>query len=101
MPDLAKVVVPVGGGGLASGIAIAVKSARPDVEVVGVQAAAVAAFPPSLERGTPVEVPPATTIADGIAVKRPGELTLALVLALARRRRDRRARTRSPRRWCC
>jgi threonine dehydratase len=79
VPELAKVVVPVGGGGLASGIAIAVKDARPDVEVFGVQAAAVAAFPPSLERGSPVEVPPATTIADGIALKRPGELTLGLV----------------------
>src|SRR5262249_26980117 len=58
---------------------IAVKSARPEVEVVGVQAAAVAAYPASLETGAPVEVPPATTIADGIALKRPGDLTLGLV----------------------
>ena len=79
VPDLAKVVVPLGGGGLASGLAIAVKSARPEIEVVGVQAAAVAAFPASLELGSPVEVPPTTTIADGIALKRPGELTLGLV----------------------
>ena len=79
VPQLAKVVVPVGGGGLAAGMAIAVKSARPEVEVVGVQASAVAAFPPSLARGTPVEVEAATTIADGIALKRPGELTLPLV----------------------
>ncbi|MDP2711333.1 MAG: threonine ammonia-lyase [Solirubrobacteraceae bacterium] len=77
--DLAKVVVPVGGGGLASGIAIAVKSARPDVEVVGVQAGACAPFADSLRRGQPVGVPSALTIADGIAVKRPGELTLGLV----------------------
>ncbi|MGH2917348.1 MAG: threonine ammonia-lyase, partial [Solirubrobacteraceae bacterium] len=77
--DLAKVVVPVGGGGLASGLAIAVKSARPGVEVVGVQAAACAAFADSLRRGEPVAVPSALTIADGIAVKRPGELTLGLV----------------------
>jgi threonine dehydratase len=61
-PELAKVVVPVGGGGLASGVAIAVKSARPDVEVVGVQVA---------DR--------ALTIADGIAVKHPGELTTPLL----------------------
>ncbi len=79
VPDLAKVVVCLGGGGLASGVAIAVKSALPHVEVIGVQAAAVAAFPPSLERGTPVEVDAATTIADGVALKRPGELTLPLV----------------------
>ena len=79
IPDLAKVVVCLGGGGLASGVAIAVKSARPEVEVIGVQAAAVAAFPPSLERGEPVEVPAATTIADGVALKRPGDLTLGLV----------------------
>jgi len=79
VPDLAKVVVPVGGGGLASGIAIAVKSERPEVEVVGVQIAACAPYPASLERGTPVPAESAPTIADGIAVKRPGELTLALL----------------------
>ena len=77
--DLAKVVVPVGGGGLASGIAIAVKSARPGVEVVGVQAKACAPFAESLRRGQPVAVSSALSIADGIAVKRPGALTLALV----------------------
>jgi len=79
VPDLAKVVVPVGGGGLSSGVAIAVKSARPDVEVVGVQVDTVAAFPGSLRRGEPTAVEMALTIADGIAVKRPGELTLPLV----------------------
>jgi threonine dehydratase len=79
VPDLAKVVVPVGGGGLSSGVAIAVKSARPDVEVVGVQVETVAAFPESLRRGEPMPVAAALTIADGIAVKRPGELTLPLV----------------------
>ena len=77
--DLAKVVVPVGGGGLASGVAIAVKSARPGVEVVGVQAEACAPFADSLRRGEPVTVSSTLSIADGIAVKRPGELTLALV----------------------
>ena len=79
VPDLAKVVVPIGGGGLSSGVAIAVKSARPDVEVVGVQAETVAPFPASLQAGRPVDAPRALTIADGIAVKRPGELTLALI----------------------
>lgn len=77
--DLARVIVPVGGGGLASGIAIAVKSARPTVEVVGVQAGACAPFADSLRRGEPVAAASALTIADGIAVKRPGELTLELV----------------------
>ncbi len=79
VPDLAKVVVPVGGGGLSSGVAIAIKAHRPDVEVVGVQVESVAAFPESLRRGEPVGVTSALTIADGIAVKRPGELTLPLV----------------------
>jgi threonine dehydratase len=79
VPDLAKVVVPVGGGGLCSGVAIAIKSAKPDVEIVGVQAAACAPFPESLKRGEPVPATSALTIADGIAVKRPGELTLELL----------------------
>jgi threonine dehydratase len=79
VPDLAKVVVPVGGGGLSSGVAIAVKSQRPDVEIVGVQVETVAAFPESMRRGEPVGVSSSLTIADGIAVKRPGELTLRLV----------------------
>jgi threonine dehydratase len=79
VPDLAKVVVPVGGGGLCSGIAIAVKAARPDVDVVGVQAAACAPYPESLRRGEPVPADSVLTIADGIAVKRPGELTLELL----------------------
>jgi threonine dehydratase len=77
--DLAKIVVPVGGGGLAGGVAVAVRSARPEVEVVGVQARACAPFAESLRRGEPVGVSSALTIADGIAVKRPGELTLWLV----------------------
>jgi threonine dehydratase len=79
VPDLARVVVPVGGGGLAAGVALAIKSARPEVEVIGVQIAACAPFPASLEAGAPVPAETALTIADGIAVKRPGELTLALL----------------------
>ena len=79
LPDLATVVVPVGGGGLASGVAIAVKSARPEVRVVGVQVETVAAYPASLKAGRPIAVPAGLTIADGIAVKRPGELTLGLI----------------------
>jgi threonine dehydratase len=79
VPDLAKVIVPVGGGGLCSGVAIAVKSARPEVEVVGVQVAACAPYVESLRRGEPVEAKASITIADGIAVKKPGELTMRLL----------------------
>ena len=79
VPDLTRVVVPLGGGGLASGIAIAVKSERPEAEVIGVQAEACAAYPRSLERGEPVAVDAGITVADGIAVKRPGEITLPLI----------------------
>jgi threonine dehydratase len=79
VPELARVVVPVGGGGLVSGIAIAVKSAKPSVEVIGVQVDECAPFPASLAAGEIVAVRSAVTIADGIAVKRPGELTLPLI----------------------
>ncbi len=79
VPDLARVLVPLGGGGLLSGTAIAVKSVRPDVEVIGVQVETCAPFPGSLRAGEPVAVDSALTIADGIAVKRPGALTLALI----------------------
>jgi len=79
VPDIGAVIVPVGGGGLASGVAIAVKSERPSVKVIGVQVDTCAPFPRSLEAGKPVAVESALTIADGIAVKRPGELTLELI----------------------
>ena len=79
VPNIGRIVVPVGGGGLISGVAIAVKSARPEVQVVGVQVDACAPFPASLDAGESVTVSSAVTIADGIAVKRPGELTLELV----------------------
>jgi len=79
VPDLAMAIVPIGGGGLISGVAIAVKSERPGVRVVGVQVAGCAPFPDSLEAGHPLRAKSALTIADGIAVKRPGELTLSLV----------------------
>jgi threonine dehydratase len=77
--DLRRVLVPVGGGGLVSGVAVAIKSARPEVEVVGVQVDTCAPFPASLSAGEPVAVDSALTIADGIAVKRPGALTLTLI----------------------
>jgi threonine dehydratase len=73
------VIVPVGGGGLVSGVAIALKSERPAIQVVGVQPASCAPVQGSLEQGKPIAVESALTIADGIAVKRPGELTLSLI----------------------
>jgi threonine dehydratase len=79
VPDLAKVLVPVGGGGLVSGVAAAIKSELPEVEVVGVQAKGCASLRPSLAAHAPVTVEEPSTIADGIAVKRPGELTLRLI----------------------
>jgi threonine dehydratase len=82
VPDLAKVVIPVGGGGLCAGVALAIKAARPEVSVVGVQAAACAPFPASMLAGEPIEALSALTIADGIAVKRPGGITLPLLMEL-------------------
>jgi threonine dehydratase len=79
VPDMTRVLVPVGGGGLISGVALAVKTARPEVEVIGVQAQTCAPVAASLAAGHPVAVDSALTIADGIAVKRPGELTLAMI----------------------
>jgi threonine dehydratase len=81
MDDIGTVVVPVGGGGLISGVAAALRSLRKHVRIVGVQAAGAAAFPPSLERGAPAELDKLSTIADGIAANSPGELTFAHVQA--------------------
>jgi len=79
LPDLDVMVVPIGGGGLIGGIAVAVKALRPQAHIVGVQAAGCAPVNLSLQAGRPISVPVAQTIADGIAVKRPGELTLPLI----------------------
>ena len=78
-PDLDLLVVPVGGGGLIAGVAVAAKGRNPRTRVVGVQAARVSGMIRSRAVGAPVEVPPAETIADGIAVRRPGTLTYELV----------------------
>ena len=74
--DVGTVVVPVGGGGLISGIASALRALRPETTIIGVQAKGAAAFPPSLERGEPVPLDSMSTIADGIAANSPGDLTL-------------------------
>jgi threonine dehydratase len=82
VPEAATVLVCVGGGGLISGVAVALRALRPDVRIVGVQAAGAASFEASLAAGEPLALPACDTIADGIAVKRPGELTLAHVREL-------------------
>ncbi|WP_245681748.1 threonine ammonia-lyase [Actinomadura kijaniata] len=86
-PDVRTIVGAVGGGGLMSGIAGAVKAAleeagRPAVKVLGVQAKRAAAFPPSLAAGRPTKIEIQPTMADGIAVGRPGDLTYDLVSEL-------------------
>ncbi len=78
-PDVRTVVVCTGGGGLVSGIAAAVRARRPDVRIVAVQAESAACLPGSLAAGHPVALDDVATMADGIAVAAPGELTLAHV----------------------
>jgi threonine dehydratase len=78
-PDVATVVVPVGGGGLISGIAVALAALRPDIDVVGVQAAGAASMTASLAEGHVVRLDALRTMADGIALKAPCALTLQLV----------------------
>jgi threonine dehydratase len=82
IPNLTVIVVPIGGGGLIGGIATAIKALKPSVRVIGVQAAGCAPVQASLQAGHPVSVPAAQTIADGIAVKRPGEITLEIIKRL-------------------
>jgi threonine dehydratase len=81
-PDVQTVVVCTGGGGLLAGIAVAIKTLRPDVRIVGAQAAGAAAYPPSLAARKPVALESLATMADGIAVPRPGDLPFAVVAAL-------------------
>nr|WP_256838377.1 threonine ammonia-lyase [Ornithinimicrobium sp. HY1745] len=79
VPDVGTILVCLGGGGLLAGIATAVKAVRPDVKVIGVQAEEAAAWPDSLAAGHPVPVAKMTTMADGIAVGRPGDVPFDLV----------------------
>lgn len=79
LPDVNRVVVPIGGGGLIGGIGMAIKTLKPDVKIIGVQAAGNSSIRPSLAAGMPVMAERSNTIADGIAVKRPGDLTLPLI----------------------
>jgi len=78
-PDLDAVVIPVGGGGLIAGIALVLKTLNPKIKIIGVQSEAVPSMKAALAHGAPVRLPPATTIADGIAVRRVGETPFDLV----------------------
>ena len=78
-PDLDAVVVPVGGGGLIAGVALALKTLMPKIRIIGVQAEAVPSMKAALANGAPAQMPPATTIADGIAVRAVGATPFELV----------------------
>jgi threonine dehydratase len=78
-PDLEVIVAPVGGGGLIGGIACAVKARNPAVEIVGVQTCRIPSMRAALDQGAPVSLPSEPTLADGIAVRKAGTLTLPLV----------------------
>jgi threonine dehydratase len=79
VPQLEAVVVPIGGGGLIGGIACAIKESRPAIRIVGVETSRLPSMQAAVEAHHPVTIDAATTIADGIAVRRAGDLTLPLV----------------------
>lgn len=79
VPDLEAVVIPIGGGGLISGIAVALRRLRPEVAIYGVQTEAAPAMHESLARGRRIEVPVSRSIAEGIRVRQPGERTFRYV----------------------
>jgi threonine dehydratase len=79
LPAVSVIVIPIGGGGIISGVAVAAKNLLPSVRIVGVQAAECAPVQKSIEAGKICAVETAMTIADGIAVKRPGALTLPII----------------------
>lgn len=78
-PDVKTIVVGLGGGGLLAGIAVAVRELKPDVRIIGVQAEQAAAYPASLAAGHPLAAGKMSTMADGIAVGLPGDVTFPLV----------------------
>lgn len=82
VPDVKTIVVPIGGGGLISGVAAIAKLLRPDIHIVGVEPAGAATLRASLDAGAVVTLPEITTIADGLAAKRAGDLTFEYVRQL-------------------
>ena len=79
VPEVEAVLAPIGGGGLISGVACAIKESNPHVQIIGVQPARLPSMKVAIAEGHPVTLSPAATIADGIAVRRAGDRTLALV----------------------
>lgn len=79
LPSLTSVIVPIGGGGMISGIAVAIKEQRPDVRIFGVEASAAASAMASRKAGKVVHIETSDTIADGIAVKRVGDRTFPII----------------------
>ncbi len=79
MPDVDAIIVPIGGGGLIAGIAMAIKEMNPKIKVIGVNAAGAASMVGSLKANEIITLPSVSTIADGIAVKTPGSLTFELI----------------------
>ena len=79
MPEVKTVLVCTGGGGLLAGTAMAIKEQNPKVKVIGVQAANAAAYPNSLKEGRPIALESMNTIADGIAVGKPGDVPFAII----------------------
>lgn len=78
VPNVEVILVPVGGGAIATGIALAVKSLRPDVKVYGVEPELAPKMSQALAAGHPIEIPPSTTVADGLRAPRVGEINLEL-----------------------
>jgi threonine dehydratase len=78
-PDIETVIVPIGGGGLISGVACALKESNPRIRIIGVQPARLPSMKVAVAEGKPITLAPAATIADGIAVRRAGDRTLPMV----------------------
>lgn len=79
LPDVDAIIVPVGGGGLISGVAYAAKQLKPSIKVYGVQAERAASMVESRKAGSPITLPRVSTFADGIAVKHPGDNTFSVI----------------------
>lgn len=82
LPDLRNIIIPVGGGGLIAGMAAALRERSPNVRIIGVESTAAPSMSASFAAGKPVEQPVRVTLADGIAVKLPGSLTVPLICDL-------------------
>lgn len=79
VPDVEQILVPVGGGGLLSGVAIAVKNINPKCKVIGVEPSAIPSVSTSLKNGKITTIPDATSVADGLHVRTPGDLTFEII----------------------